>query len=114
METTTQAPVSFTPGAIAELKRLMQEPGFDAEKSLRVGAKGGGCSGLSYVLDFDHQAENDDVFEIEGIRCIMNRAQGIYLAGMEIDYETGLGNRGFTFSNPNATGTCGCGSSFSV
>lgn len=114
METTIAAPVTFTHGAITELKRLMLEPGFDSSLCLRVGAKGGGCSGLSYVLDFDHAAENDDFFEIEGIRCIMNRAQGIYLAGMEIDYETGLGNRGFTFKNPNATGTCGCGSSFSV
>lgn len=114
METTIAAPVTFTTGALNELKRLMQEPGFDNSLCLRVGAKGGGCSGLSYVLEFDKAAENDDFFETEGIRCIMNRAQGIYLSGMEIDYETGLGNRGFTFKNPNATGTCGCGTSFSV
>lgn len=114
METTIESPVTFTSGAIAELRRLMQEPGFDAEQCLRVGAKGGGCSGLSYVLEFDRAAENDDFFELEGIRCVMDKGQGIYLAGMEIDYETGLGNRGFTFKNPNATGTCGCGTSFSV
>lgn len=92
----------------------MAEPGFDPGRYLRIGAKGGGCSGLSYILEFDQKTENDDVFETEGIPCIMNRAQGIYLAGMEIDWATGLGNRGFTFNNPNASGTCGCGSSFSV
>lgn len=114
METTIASPVLFTSGAITEIRRLMQEPGFNPELFLRVGAKGGGCSGLSYVLEFDQAAENDEFFEGDGFRCVMNRGQGIYLAGMEIDWESGLGNRGFTFKNPNATGTCGCGSSFSV
>jgi iron-sulfur cluster assembly protein len=114
METTIAAPVTFTPGALTEIRRLMTNPGFNNDLFLRIGAKGGGCSGLSYILEFDQPTENDEYFEGDGFRCIINKAQGIYLAGMEIDWETGLGNRGFTFKNPNATGTCGCGSSFSV
>jgi len=114
METMIQSPVRFTEGAIAEITRLMQEPGFDASKQLRVGVKGGGCSGLSYVLDFDHKKENDLTFEYEGLTFIMDKAHEMYLYGMEVDWEGGLNSRGFTFSNPNATTTCGCGSSFAV
>lgn len=92
----------------------MQEPGFDNSKVLRIGVKGGGCSGLSYVLGFDEKDENDNEYEHEGIPFVMNRSHELYLAGMEIDWENGLNNRGFTFSNPNASSTCGCGSSFGV
>lgn len=114
MNTTTAAPVTFTAGAVTEIKRLMQDPGFDSAKVLRIGVKGGGCSGLSYVLGFDEKDENDNEYEIEGIPFVMNRSHELYLAGMEIDWENGLNNRGFTFSNPNASSTCGCGSSFGV
>ena len=92
----------------------MQEPGFDNSKVLRIGVKGGGCSGLSYVLGFDEKDENDNEYEHEGVPFVMNRSHELYLAGMEIDWENGLNNRGFTFSNPNASSTCGCGSSFGV
>jgi iron-sulfur cluster assembly accessory protein len=114
METTISAPVTFTENAISEIKRLISEDGFDNSKLLRVGVKGGGCSGLSYVLGFDDRQESDEEFDIEGIRIIMNRAHGIYLMGMEIDWHGGLNARGFTFSNPNASKTCGCGTSFAV
>jgi iron-sulfur cluster assembly accessory protein len=114
METLIQVPVTLTAGAIAEINRLMNEPGFDTNKQLRVGVKGGGCSGLSYILGFDDVAEGDEHFEIEGIPCIMNKSHGIYLMGMEIDWQDGLNSRGFTFTNPNASKTCGCGTSFSV
>lgn len=114
MNTTIAAPVKFTAGAVTEIKRLMQDPGFDSAKVLRIGVKGGGCSGLSYVLGFDEKDENDNEYEIEGIPFVMNRSHELYLAGMEIDWENGLNNRGFTFSNPNASSTCGCGSSFGV
>lgn len=114
METLVQTPVSFTAGAVAELKRLMQADGFDTTQYLRVGVKGGGCSGLSYVLGFDHKLENDDIFEVEGIPCIMNPGHQLYLHGMEIEYQDGLNNRGFIFNNPNAAKTCGCGTSFSA
>ncbi len=114
METTMEVPVSFTPSAINEIKRLMNEEGFDASKSLRVGVKGGGCSGLSYVLGFDDKTDADEVYEIGELSFIMNKSHGIYLMGMEIDWQGGLNSRGFTFTNPNASKTCGCGSSFAV
>jgi iron-sulfur cluster assembly accessory protein len=114
METTISAPVSFTANAIAEIKRLTNEEGFDTSKSLRVGVKGGGCSGLSYVLGFDDKQDNDEEYDVEGIEFIMNKAHGIYLMGMQIDWHGGLNARGFTFTNPNASKTCGCGTSFAV
>ena len=113
METVLSAPVSFTEGAITEIKRLMNEPDMEGKK-LRVGVKGGGCSGMSYVLGFDKQIEGDEEFEYEGVPCIMNKTHEIYLYGMQIDWEDGLNSRGFTFNNPNASTTCGCGSSFAT
>jgi len=114
METMTSAPVKLTANAVAEVKRLMNEPGFEQGQYLRVGVKGGGCSGMSYVLGFDKQEEGDDVFEIEGVPVIMKNAHAIYLFGMQVDFSDGLNARGFVFNNPNASSTCGCGSSFAV
>ena len=114
METTISAPVSFTEGAVKELKRLMREDGFDQSQYLRVGVKGGGCSGMTYVLGFDQKEADDDTFEIDGIPVIMKQAHGIYLLGINIHFEDGLNARGFTFNNPNASSTCGCGTSFAV
>ena len=112
MDTTITLPVQFTASAIGEIKRLMESD--PANKYLRVGVKGGGCSGLSYVLGFDAVSEQDEQYDFDGISVIMNRAHGIYLAGMEIDWQDGLNARGFSFTNPNASKTCGCGTSFSV
>ncbi len=115
METTiNKAPVSLTTSAIKEIKKLMNEESFDAEKYLRIGVKGGGCSGMSYLLGFENKTEKDEIYDIDGIPCIINSAHQIYLANMEIDWEGGLNSRGFTFKNPNASTTCGCGSSFGV
>lgn len=114
METITTAPVTFTVGAVEEIKRLIGEEGFDRSKFLRVGVKGGGCSGLSYILGFDDRTENDETYEGHGFNFIMNRSHGLYLMGMEIDWSNGLNARGFTFTNPNASKTCGCGTSFAV
>ncbi len=114
METAVAIPVQFTSSAIAEIRRLMAAEDFDKTKHLRVGVKGGGCSGMTYILEFDHQEGADDFFEIDGIGCIMNKTHGIYLMGMEVDWQGGLNSRGFTFANPNASNTCGCGTSFSV
>jgi iron-sulfur cluster assembly protein len=113
MDTAT-IPVSFTAGALAELKKLMATEANDQHPFLRVGVKGGGCSGLSYVLALDARTDKDELFEVEGIPCIMNPAHALYLHGMEIDWKQGLDARGFSFSNPNASSTCGCGSSFAV
>ena len=114
MVITENKPVTMTEGAIKQIKRLMAEDGFDASQKLRVGVKGGGCSGMSYVLGFDEPTDKDKNFEIEGISCVMNAAHEMYVFGMEIDWEDGLNNRGFTFKNPNASTTCGCGTSFGV
>ena len=114
MTTTIATPVSFTAGAVAEIRRLMDAPDFDKTNLLRVGVKGGGCSGMTYVLGFDQPTEKDEFFEIEGISCIMEKSHGIYLMGMEVDWQGGLNSRGFTFNNPNASKTCGCGTSFAV
>ncbi len=114
MESIIAAPVSFTASAVEEIKRLMNEDGFDAVNVLRVGVKGGGCSGMTYILAFDKATDKDEKFEIEGIPCVMDKMHGIYLMGMEVDWQGGLNSRGFTFSNPNASKTCGCGTSFAV
>lgn len=114
MDTIQTLPVGFTAPAIAELKRLLAEEPLAQGKHLRVGTKGGGCSGLTYVLDFDEQREGDKTYEIDGLPFIMNTAHEIYLYGMEIHWEGGLNSRGFTFNNPNASSTCGCGTSFAV
>ena len=114
MDTMVSAPVKLTPCAVAEINRLMSEPGFDKETFLRIGVKGGGCSGLSYLLGFDRQEADDEVHEIEGIKVLMKTAHGIYLYGMQVDFSDGLNARGFVFNNPNASSTCGCGTSFSV
>lgn len=114
METLTQSPLKFTNGALDELRRLMSDPGYDQSQSLRIGVKGGGCSGLSYILGFDARKESDEEYEFEGLKFIMDKAHEMYLFGMEIDWQGGLNSRGFTFTNPNASTTCGCGTSFAV
>jgi iron-sulfur cluster assembly protein len=114
MESLIKNPINFTDSAIAEVKRLMNEPDFDATKMLRVGVKGGGCSGMTYVLEFDTLKDNDAVYEKDGVNFIIDNSQSIYLFGMEIEWEGGLNSRGFTFKNPNASSTCGCGTSFAV
>jgi len=114
MEITSTIPVTLTLGAIAEIKRLMQVDGFDTTQQLRVGVKGGGCSGMTYILGFDTPTEKDEKFEIDGVACIMEKSHSIYLMGMEVDWQGGLNSRGFTFTNPNASKTCGCGTSFAV
>jgi iron-sulfur cluster assembly accessory protein len=114
MEQITVAPVAFTQHAMEEINRLMNEKGFDKDSYLRIGVKGGGCSGMTYILGFDRRQDNDEEYEFEGLPFIMNKAHGIYLLGMEIDWQDGLNSRGFTFKNPNASKTCGCGTSFAV
>lgn len=114
METTITTPVTLAKGALKEIRKLIAAEGFDTTQSLRIGVKGGGCSGMAYILGFDKKMENDQEFEIDDIPCVMNKSHEMYLFGMQIDWLDGLNNRGFTFQNPNASNTCGCGTSFAV
>ncbi|MFT5736436.1 MAG: iron-sulfur cluster assembly protein [Maribacter sp.] len=95
---------------------LMTEGGFDAAKDyVRVGVKSGGCSGLSYELDFDNKVEETDkLFEDNNVRIIVNKKSFLYLVGTVLEYSGGLNGKGFVFNNPNAQRTCGCGESFSL
>ena len=92
----------------------MNEPGFEDGQYLRIGVKGGGCSGMSYLLGFDKKEDGDQLYDIQGISVIVKDSHSIYLMGMEVNFEDGLNARGFTFKNPNASTTCGCGTSFAV
>ncbi|MEM9822392.1 MAG: iron-sulfur cluster assembly accessory protein [Bacteroidota bacterium] len=113
-EKTQVDPISLTDGAVKQLMRIMEEQNVPDDHGVRVGVKGGGCSGFSYILGFDQQKDNDQVYTIKGMKVLMEKAHGLYLLGIEIDWLEGLNNRGFTFNNPNAKDTCGCGSSFSA
>lgn len=113
-ETIATSPILLTEGALKQLKRIKVDQNIDDSHGLRIGVKGGGCSGFSYVLGFDLQKEKDQVYQIEGMKVLMEKSHGIYLIGMEVDWHDGLENRGFTFNNPNAEETCGCGTSFSA
>ncbi len=114
METITKNPILFTSSAAKEITRLIKEDASTSGKMLRVGVKGGGCSGMTYILEFDEKKENDLVYEENGFEFIMDKSHAIYLIGMEVNWEGGLNSRGFTFTNPNASSTCGCGTSFAV
>jgi iron-sulfur cluster assembly protein len=111
---TAPAPVTFTEGAVKELFKLRDQQELNDDFGLRIGVEGGGCSGMSYVLGFDQKKDGDQVFLIDGLTVFMHKAHGMYLMGMQIDFQDGLNARGFTFNNPNAASTCGCGTSFSV
>ena len=113
-ETINKTPVNLSDNAVTEIKRLMNEDGFNNAQYLRIGVKGGGCSGMSYILGFEDKTEKDIIYEINGVQCIINPAHLIYLADMVINWEGGLNSRGFTFENPNASTSCGCGTSFAV
>lgn len=105
--------IALTPSAIEEVKRLQaKQPHPDL--GLRVGVKGGGCSGLSYVLNFDARHEGDNIFEFEGTRVFVDPKSLLYLEGLTLDFSDSLEGRGFKFINPNASKSCGCGESFSV
>ncbi|MCL4147777.1 UNVERIFIED_CONTAM: hypothetical protein GTU68_015200 [Idotea baltica] len=106
--------LSITDDAIEALEEVRVKDAVSADKYLRVGVEGGGCSGLSYILDFDEKGAFDDEFEVKGMKVIMDKRHALYVAGMEVDYQSGLNDRGFIFNNPNAKTSCGCGTSFST
>jgi iron-sulfur cluster assembly protein len=115
MEATTikkAAPISLSDRAAGEVRKIITTKQIPDGYGLRVGVRGGGCSGMSYLLGFDKQREHDMAYEVDGITVYMDKRHGLYLMGTVIDYHDGLNARGFTFENPNASSTCGCGSSF--
>ena len=107
-------PISITPNALEQLARIRTEKGVESDHFLRIGVRGGGCSGFEYQLGFDLPQDDDQQFQVGSETVLMKAGHALYLLGMEIDWKTGLENRGFTFNNPNATDTCGCGTSFSA
>jgi iron-sulfur cluster assembly protein len=109
-----ETPIKLTESALVQLKKIKEDQNITEEHGLRVGVKGGGCSGFSYILGFDLPKDNDQIFEIGGVKIFLEKAHALYLVGMEIDWVDGLNNRGFSFNNPNASDTCGCGTSFSA
>ncbi len=107
--------VTVTDKAKSKVEELKQQNGLDDSHFLRVSVQGGGCSGLSYKLDFDNEEKKgDQFFEDQGVRMALDMKSFLYLAGTELDFSDGLNGKGFNFHNPNATRTCGCGDSFSV
>jgi iron-sulfur cluster assembly protein len=105
----------LTEKAAQQVVKIKAENNIPAEHGLRVGVKGGGCSGLSYVLGFDAEPRtNDKVFAAHGVTVYIDPKSLFYLSGTELDFQDGLNGKGFVFNNPNATKSCGCGSSFSA
>ncbi len=111
--------IKLSEKASVEIKNLMgkeiAEKRLTPQAGLRLMVQGGGCSGFTYRMGFDDSQKPDDkVIEIEGVKVLVDQKSYLYLNGTEIDFQDGLSGRGFVFHNPNATGTCGCGSSFSA
>lgn len=110
-----QSDIKITAKASREIKRIMEENKIPSDFGLRVGVKGGGCSGLTYTLGFDgDMREGDTIIENDGVKLLVDGKSLFYLTGTELDFSDGLNGRGFVFNNPNATKTCGCGESFGV
>lgn len=107
--------ITITAKALAEIRRIREQNNIPETYGLRMGVRGGGCSGFSYALGFDAEPRsNDIILDADGIRVFIDPKSMFYLMGVTLDFSDGLMSRGFTFKNPNATRTCGCGSSFAV
>ena len=107
--------IQLTERAVKEVRRILSEQRLPDETALRVGVKGGGCSGFSYTLGFDDSmGDLDQTWEFDGIKIVCDPKSFLYLNGTQLDFEESLMGRGFKFGNPNASKTCGCGESFSV
>lgn len=110
----TEQIVNLTDKAIAQVKNIFENENKGDDYGLRLGVIGGGCSGLSYKIDFDMQKEKDNVLMFDGVKVLIDLKSSIYLKGVTLDFKDGLNGKGFVFVNPNATNTCGCGESFAV
>lgn len=114
--TAKQSGILITEKAAAEIKRLASKDNFQGIPTIRVQVVGGGCSGMSYKINFESKdpVSSDKSFEKDGVRLLIDFKSFLYLNGTELDFSDGLNGTGFVFNNPNAKRTCGCGSSFSV
>lgn len=113
--TQIESEITITDKAVNEIKKIMEENKISPEFGLRIGVKGGGCSGLTYSLGFDpYTREGDTLIEYKDVKLFVDGKSLFYLSGTELDYSNGLNGKGFIFNNPNATKTCGCGESFGV
>lgn len=113
--TESQFPVTITQKAVEMVKITRTQEGIEPTFGLRVAVRGGGCSGFEYALDFENEARPNDLVYFQGdLKVIVDPISARYLTGTEIDYQLGMSGAGFKFTNPNAAGTCGCGSSFTV
>ncbi|MHB8337772.1 MAG: iron-sulfur cluster insertion protein ErpA [Ignavibacteriaceae bacterium] len=107
--------IKITEKAAKEIMQIMKENNVPLDYGLRVGVKGGGCSGLTYTLGFDaEQKEGDTLIQINNVKLFVDGKSLFYLSGTELDFTDGLDGKGFVFNNPNASKTCGCGESFGV
>lgn len=107
--------ITITDRAKEKVQSLMAEANAGDDYFVRVAVEGGGCSGLTYKLDFDNESkEGDQVFEDKGQKIVCDMKSFLYLCGTELDFTDGLNGKGFNFNNPNATRSCGCGESFAV
>jgi len=112
--TPAQPVVNITDRARNEIRSIFEREASGADAGLRLGVVGGGCSGLSYLMEFSEARPGDTVIQTDGIKVLLDPKSSIYLKGVTLDYQDGLQGKGFVFSNPNATNTCGCGESFTV
>jgi iron-sulfur cluster assembly protein len=106
--------VTVTERAQREIRAIFEREGRADGVGLRLGVIGGGCSGLSYEMEFSERGDEDSVIEFAGFDVLLDPKSTIYLKGITLDFQDGLQGKGFVFGNPNATNTCGCGESFSV
>jgi len=114
MDTAQAEIVKITDRAAKQLMKVKETEATTENSILRIGVKGGGCSGLSYILEYDEKTDDDYELNINGIDIIVDKRQALYLQGTVLDFKDGLDSRGFIFENPAATSTCGCGASFSA
>lgn len=106
--------ISITDKALEQIKVISQAENPEGTKGLRLAVTGGGCSGLSYKIEFSDKKERDNILDFSGIKILVDPKSVIYLKGIVLDFKDGLNGKGFSFDNPNAKNTCGCGESFSI
>jgi iron-sulfur cluster assembly protein len=113
--TQIESEITITEKAVKEIRKIMDENKIAGEFGLRIGVKGGGCSGLTYSLGFDPEIrEGDTIIQQDNVKLVIDGKSLFYLSGTQLDFSDGLNGKGFIFNNPNATKSCGCGESFSV